>query len=71
MKQIFEKSSLTGNWSDKIFQIHSINSAHPFKPMHTYALSELGMNKPSTDLPPIREDFLKKIMDKSKQQIHR
>ena len=38
--------------------------------MHTYALSELGMNKPSTDLPPIQEDFLKKSMDKSKQQIH-
>ena len=55
-----KESSLTGNWSDKIFQIHSINSAHPFKTMHTYTLSELGTNKPSIDLPPIQEDFLKK-----------
>ena len=66
-----KESSLTGNGSDKIFQIHSINSAHPFKPMHTYALSELGTNKPSADLPSIREDFLKKSTDKSKRQIHR
>ena len=48
-----KESFLTGNWSDNIFQSHSINSAHPFKPMHTYALSELGTNKPSADLPPI------------------
>ena len=27
--------------------------------MHTYMLAELGTNKPSSELPPIREDFLK------------
>ena len=51
--KFLKESYLTGNWSDKIFQIHSINSAHPFKPMHTYTLSELGTNKASADLPPI------------------
>ena len=49
-----------GNWSDKLYQIHSINTAHMFKPMHTYLLAELGTNHPSMDLPPMREDFLKK-----------
>ena len=64
-----KESSLTGNWSDKIFQIHSINSAHPFKPMHTYTLSEFGTNKPSTNLPPIREDFLKKARINQKDKF--
>ena len=27
--------------------------------MHTYVLSELGTSRPSSDLPSIREDFLK------------
>ena len=60
MKQIFQRSLLTGNWSDKLSQIHLINTAHMFKPMHTYLLAELGMNRPSTDLPLMREDLIKK-----------
>ena len=48
-----KEASLTGNWSDKLYKIQSINSAHSFKPMHTYMLSELGTNKPVNDLPPI------------------
>ena len=55
-----KEASLMGNWSDKLYQIHLINTAHTFKPMHTYLLAELGMSRPSTDLPPMREDFLKK-----------
>ena len=31
-----------------------------FKPMHTYLLAEFGTNRPSTDFPLMREDFLKK-----------
>ena len=49
-----------GNWSDKLYQIHLVNTVHMFKPMHTYLLAELGTNHPSTDLPLMREDFLKK-----------
>ena len=55
-----KEASLMGNWSDKLYQIHSINTAHTFKPMHTYLLAELGMSRPCTDLPPMREDILKK-----------
>ena len=66
-----KEASLTGNWSDKIYQIHSINKAHSFNPMYTYVLSELGTSRRSnvlselgtsrrsSDLPSIREDFLK------------
>ena len=28
--------------------------------MHTYMLAELGTNKPSSELPPIHEDFIKR-----------
>ena len=56
-----KEASLTGNWSDKLYKIQLINSAHSFKPMHTYVLAELGTDKPVNDLPPIREDFLKKV----------
>ena len=55
-----KEASLTGNWSDKLCNIHSINEAHSFKPMHTYMLGELGTNLPAYGLPAIREDFLKK-----------
>ena len=54
-----KEASLTGNWSDKMYNIHSINEAHSFKPMHTYMLGELGTGLPY-GLPAIREDFLKK-----------
>ena len=54
------EASLTGNWSDEMYNIHSINEAHSFKPMHTYVLGELGTNLPTYGLPAIREDFLKK-----------
>ena len=55
-----KEASLMGNSSDKLYQIHLINTVHTFKPMHTYLLAELGTNRPSTYLPPMREDFLKK-----------
>ena len=55
-----KEASLTGNWSDKMYNIHSINEAHSFKPMHTYVLGELGTNLPAYGLPVIRTDFLKK-----------
>ena len=55
-----KEASLTGNWSDKMYNIHSINEAHSFKPMHTYVLGELGTNLPAYGLSAIREDFLKK-----------
>ena len=55
-----KEPSLTGNWSDKMYNVHSINEAHSFKPMHTYVLGELGTGLPAYGLPVIREDFLKK-----------
>ena len=55
-----KEASLTGNWSDKMYNIHSINGAHSFKPMHTYVLGELGTSLPAYGLPAIRKDFLKK-----------
>ena len=55
-----KEASLTGNWSDKMYNIHSINEAHSFKPLHTYMLGELGTGLPAYGLPAIREDFLKK-----------
>ena len=55
-----KEASLTGNCSDKMCNIYSINQAHSFKPMHTYVLGELGTNLPAYGLPAIREDFLKK-----------
>ena len=55
-----KEASLTGNWSDKMYNVHSINEAHSFKPMHTYVLGELGTGLPAYGLPAIREDFLKK-----------
>ena len=55
-----KEASLTGNWSDEMYNIHSINEAHSFKPMHTYVLGELGTGLPAYGLPAIREDFLKK-----------
>ena len=55
-----KEASLTGNWSDKMYNIHSINEAHSFKPMHTCMLGELGTGLPAYGLPAIREDFLKK-----------
>ena len=55
-----KESSLVRSWSEKIYSIHSINKAHSFKPMHTYILSELGMDTPSSNLPPIQENLLKK-----------
>ena len=55
-----KEASLTGNWSDKMYNIHSINEAHSFKPMRTYVLGELGTNLPAYGLSAIREDFLKK-----------
>ena len=55
-----KESSLVGLWSEKIYSIHSINKAHSFQPMHTYILSESGMDTPSSDLPPIQENLLKK-----------
>ena len=55
-----KKSSLVGSWSKKIYSIHSINKAHSFKPMHMYILSELGTDTPSSNLPPIHENLLKK-----------
>ena len=55
-----KEASLTRNWSDKMYNMHSINEAHSFKPMHTYVSGELGTNLPAYGLPAIREDFLKK-----------
>ena len=55
-----KEASLTGNWSEKMYNVHSINEAHPFKPMHTYVLGELGTSLPAYGLPAIREHFLKK-----------
>ena len=55
-----KEASLTGNWSDKMYNIYSINEAHSFKPMHTYVLGELGTNLPAYGLPAIREDLLRK-----------
>ena len=55
-----KEASLTGNWSDKMYNIHSINEAHSFKPMHTYMLGKLGTSVPAYGLPAIREDFLRK-----------
>ena len=55
-----KEASLTGNWSDKMYNIHSINEAHSFKPMHTYKLGKLETSLPAYGLPVIREDFLKK-----------
>ena len=55
-----KEASLTGNWSDKMYNVHSINEAHSFKPMHTYMLGKLGTGLPAYGLPVIREDFLKK-----------
>ena len=43
-----------------MYNIHSINEAHSFKPMLTYVLGELGTNLPAYRLPAIREDFSKK-----------
>ena len=51
-----KEASLTGNWSDKMYNIHSINEAHSFKPMHTYVLGELGTSLPAYGLPAIWED---------------
>ena len=62
-----KEASLTGNWSDKMYNIHSINEAHSFKPMHTYVLGELGTNLPAYGLPAIREDFLKKASNNPQQ----
>ena len=55
-----KEASLTGNQSDKMYNIHSINEAHSFKPMHTYVLGELGTGLPAYGLPAIRENFVKK-----------
>ena len=60
-----KEASLTGNWSDKMYNVHSINEAHSFKPMHTYVLGELGTGLPAYGLPAIREDFLKKASNNS------
>ena len=64
-----KEASLTGNWSDKMYNIHSINEAHSFKPMHTYVLGELGTNLPVYGLPAIREDFLKKASNNSQDSF--
>ena len=42
-----------------MYKIHQINSAHKFKPMHTYILSELGKDLPVKNLPPVQENLLK------------
>ena len=55
-----KESSLTGSWSEKIFQIHKVRKAHEFNPIHTCILSELGKETPHEELPPIREHHLKK-----------
>ena len=55
-----KEAMLTGNWSNKMYKVHSIHIAHSFNPMHTYVLAELGTNKPLSELPPICEDFLKR-----------
>ena len=55
-----KEASLTGNWCDKMYDVHSINEAHSFKPMHTYVLGELGTGLPAYGLPAIRKDFLKR-----------
>ena len=57
---IFKGILIGGIVVQKIYSIHSINKAHSFKPMHTYLLSKLGMDTPSSDLPPIQENLLKK-----------
>ena len=64
-----KEASLTGNWSDKMYNIHSINEAHSFKPMHTYVLGELGTSLPADGLPVIREDFLKKASNNPKDMF--
>ena len=64
-----KEASLTGNWSDKMYNIHSINEAHSFKPMHTYVLGELGTSLPAYGLPVIRED-LKKSIQQPARHVH-
>ena len=54
-----KESSLTGSWSEKIFQIHKVRNAHEFNPIHIYVLSELCNETPQEELPPVREDHLK------------
>ena len=46
-----------------MYNIHSINEVHSFKPMHTCVSGELGTNLPAYGLPVIREDFLEKAFN--------
>ena len=54
-----KEATLTGNWSNKMYKVHSIHIAHLTQCILN-VLAELGTNKPSSELPPIREDFLRR-----------
>ena len=55
-----KKSNLSGLWTTEIYQVLRIHRAHPFKPMHTYTLSELNSTTPVKDLPTLPENQIKK-----------
>ena len=42
-----------------MYKIHRVDTAHKFKPMHTYVLAKIGRDTPIKHLPPIQENLLK------------
>ena len=42
-----------------MYKIHSVDTAHKFKPMHTYVLAKIRRDTPIKHLPPIQENLLK------------
>ena len=54
-----KESNLSGSWSKTMYKIHRVDTAHKFKPMHTYVLAKIGRDIPIKHLPPIQENLLK------------
>ena len=50
---------MSGSWPKTMYKIHRVDTAHKFKPMHTYVLAEIGRDTPIEHLPPVQENLLK------------
>ena len=65
-----KESNLSGSWSKTMYKIHRVNTAHKFKPMHTYILSEIGGDTPVKHLPPIQETLLQ-LAHRNKDDLYK
>ena len=64
-----KESNLSGSCSKTMYKIHRVNTAHNFKLMHTYILSEIGRDTLVKHLPPIQETLLQ-LAHHNKDDLH-